>query len=282
MAENRWARLDDGAGRVVFLDVAGGSDRVLTADRDELIGDGTFTARTLRSGRKLTLGGLAHCPDQAQTEQFERMLSGLFLSDTIGTGTKGTLVHDNGTGPLTAEGVEPDGPPRIETDFRFGRVRFEIPLFAPDPYLRAEPQLSTTSPAGLDAGLEWPLFDNGAGVTTGFLEWSVGSSQVAVPVTNHGNAVAYPVVVVSGNFPSGVSVALSTGARVTYRGTIWPASPATIDFGGSLSIGGVDQSWAVTDPVWGGVAPGGVVSFSVEPVSGGAGSAVLELRSTYL
>lgn len=292
----RWATLDDGASRSITLTTGVNSSDVLTdvtgwyggaglrTERIDRLGDGAFPSPTVREGRKLTLTGVAQRATPAQIEQFVRELSGMFPSGT----TKGHLEvgHENGDA-LTAVGVEPDGPPRITTSFDYGWCRFEIPLYVPDPYLYGDPAQTVAFTATLGSGLEYPEFDNADGVTTGVLEFG-SSMPEPVPVVNTGNAVAYPVIEVAGDFRSGFTLALA-GDRagggswgVTYSADVRPGAPVVVDMGGRVLVGGRDQSWALTRRDWGGVRPGGAVSVSIAPNSGGDGTARLMLRPTWM
>lgn len=290
---HRWAYLSDGALTAIGLRAARGDDALTALDgwyggvefrldgRASRLGDGTFPAATKRGGRKLTLAGVVQRNTAEDIERYERALSGLFPSGE----TKGWLEAENSTGVLLCEGVEPDGAPRITTNLDYRWCQFEVPLYSSDPHLYGPVQSTTAWTGGIGEGLIFDLFDD-EDDTTGFLEF--GSNAYAAPASlvNVGNATAYPKVIVQGSFPAGFVLRLTSAGRVfgvTYNGPVTNAAPLVVDMRGSVTMNGVDQSRYLTVRDWDGVAPhGGTVTVAIDAVSTGAGSARLELRSTYL
>lgn len=299
---NRWATLNDGYGNEIHLttgtDAAighilltkldgfyGGSEFRL--ERTSRLGDGLFNSGTNRNGRKLTLAGVASFATGEETEAFARMLSGLFLSDSHYHIEKqsGWLEAENSNGILRAHRVEPDGEIKIQTQIVQCWVRFEIPLLCPDPYLYGPLQQTMAFTAGAGGGLEYVLFDDETATTTGVLEFGAGAVEGAASLVNTGNAVAYPVVEVVGDFPSGFELRFSGDGPsrwgVTWAGMLSRQEPAWVDMSGSVSVGKLDQSRYLTERFWGGVRPGGQVTVSVFANSGGSGSARLTLLPAY-
>lgn len=277
----------------------GGSD--IRTDKTARWQDGTYLGHLWREGRQLTIAGY-HKIDctldpEYEADRLRRAISGAFKSGSRSPGTVRVTEHSTGV-TLECLGVQLDGRPKFTLNLPKGRVDWELPLMSGDPYLyevmAPGADSVSASPLGPGSGLEFPLFDDEeTGTTTGFLEWTGIAAAAAGTAHNFGNAVAYPRIIVEGTFPSGFRLTLTgdgpvddLGAKkpweVTYRGDVSPASPVTIDMAGTILINDVDQSWALSDPHWGGVDPGGSVTFDIEPISVGAGTATLQLRSTYL
>lgn len=291
-------RLDDGCGFVFEATNHVNADVIVTkldgwfgvdvrTDWQARATDGAFGHELWRDGRKLTLGVTeVMLSDRAAVEDRAREISGVFDSGEVGDGT---LAVDGITGVLTAEGVALDGAPRVVHDISRLRVQWELPLMVPDPCLYGPTQSMQVATPLSGMGLEFPLFDDeDTGVTTGFLEWGEAAASTTGPLSlhNHGNATAYPVITVEGAFPSGFRLILAGDGparwEATYRGEVFPAAPVVVDMAGSIAIGGIDQSWALHDPHWGGVRPGGGVAAAIEAISSGSGTATVTLRSTYL
>lgn len=246
--------------------------------------DGVFPDELWRGGRKLTLGVTEWLETEQEVERRAREISGVFRSGRAGDGelTVSGIVDE-----LSAVSLALDGQPKVARFLRAGRIEWELPLLAPDPYLYGPVQATTAFTPGTGEGLVYPLFDDDAGNTTGVLEFGE-SAPPAATLVNTGNAVAYPTIEVVGDMRSGFDLALAgdqtTSGRwgVTYRGDVRPAAPVTVDMAGRVLVNDVDQSWALTRRDWGGVEPGGSVTVTISPAAGGAGTARLSLRPTYL
>lgn len=290
-----WTLTDEPGAKDVFTKLDGWYGADTRLDTNPMWQDGTHVGQLWREGRKLTVGG-RHKIDcdisQVEDEQnrIRRAIAGAFRSGTYGDGF--VRVTEEATGvTLEARRVQLDGIPRFKLGGEDGprTVSWELPLLAGDPLLyewRPVPYLLTAYTAGLDSGLEYALFDDADGVTTGFLEYSGERDSTTGALVNWGTAVTYPQVTIQGVFPSGFRVVL-TGTQtrpweVTYRGEITAATDVLVDFSGSVAVNGIDQSWAVTDPHWGGVEPGEAVTVRIEGISGGVGSATLLLEPAYL
>lgn len=296
-----WTLTDRPGANHVFTKLDGWLGTPIRVDKNPMWQDGTHVGQLWREGRPLTIAGFhrfCDAPNRAdEAERLRRAISGAFRSGQSGDGL--VRVTEESTGiSLEAHNVQLDGAPRFRVDGTDGdyMVTWELPLFAGDPLLyehRQTPFLAQLYTPGADSGLEYALFDDADGVTTGFLEFTGEKDVAVVPLTNWGNAVAYPQVTVQGNFPSGFRLvltgdgpALRDGTRapweVTYRGEVLPSLEVTVDMSGMLLIDGIDQSWAVSDPHWGGVEPGGTVTGKLVGVAGGLGQATMTLTPAYI
>ena len=100
-------------------------------------------------------------------------------------------------------------------------------------------------------------------------------------VTNQGNATAWPVVTVSGDFPGGFR--LTSGTRAVEFGfAVFPQSPVVVDMAGSVWVGGAERSHWLRRRDWISVPPQGSASIALDPLAGGTGRAVVAVRDTWL
>lgn len=295
-----WTLTDQPGDLNMFTKLDGWFGTPTRVDRTPLWRDGSHSGPLWRPGRELTIAGFhkfgCTVPDRAaERDRLMRAISGAFRSGAVGQGTV-QVTEANGI-TLEAVGVQLDGVPKFTTGSR-DHFMWELPLYCDDPHLYEVAQLGAgrveANPAGTGSGLEYPLFDDEeTGATTGFLEWAGEASSGGGVLMNLGNATAYPTVTIVGDFPSGFVLTLSgdkdrttdpleTRWGVTFLGSVYPGSPVTVDMGGRIFIDGLDRSWALSEPFWGGVEPGGQVTFTIDPISVGSGTATLDLRSTYI
>lgn len=252
---------------------------------EDRLGDGGFSAPLWRQQRKLTLGVTEWLPSRDATAERARQVSAVFRSGDDGHGR--VVVDDPSLGRISTPAVSLDGRPKVIHSERDCRIEYELPLICDDPYLYGEPVQSQAFVQGTGTGLIFPLFDDADGNTTNKLEFGDELPQPATLI-NTGNATAYPVVTVTGDMRSGFILSLSGDKdgsgpwRIAWQTDTRPGSPVTVDFSGSVTVDGVDQSWALTERGWGGVRPGGAVNFSISPIAAGSGSALMTLRPTYL
>lgn len=105
-------------------------------------------------------------------------------------------------------------------------------------------------------------------------------------VQNKGNSEAYPVFVLNAN-TSGFKVNNGSGRTIAYSGTTRVGSPVTIDtFTGRASVGGSDQSYALTARNWFTVPAGGsirpTVDFIASPNVEADLSMIVKIRDTWI
>ncbi|GAA2178565.1 hypothetical protein GCM10009785_01640 [Brooklawnia cerclae] len=247
----------------------------LTAERAErATGDGTFPATIHRSRLQLTARGITTgLGSAAAVDQEGRRLRGMF-ADLANLGTIEVVERDGRV--LTAK-VELDGETKVSTHAEFGWLEWEIPLSMPDPFRYGSSRTWRIMPPGADSGLVWPLFSEGDELTWG------ADARVPAVVANQGRAPAWPVITVVGDFPAGVRLGDGLGAWVAWRRPCLPQTPVVFDFAShSVTVGGADQSWALTERGFWSVPPGGSVSPVLQPLGSGGGYADVEIRDTYL
>ncbi|OYO16640.1 hypothetical protein CGZ93_17930 [Enemella dayhoffiae] len=185
---------------------------------------------------------------------------------------------------ISAVSLALDGNRKVRYSVDSCMVEWELPLISPDPYLYGVPQAMRIVTPGAGRGLVWPLFRNKAGQQIGRLDWGTPDESDTEPLTNTGNATAYPVVRVHGNFPAGFELVLAAGGwhRIVFNADI-RGREIVVDFAGSVTVDGVDMTWALSERGWAGVEPGQQMSASIRSLSAeGSGTADVELRATYL
>jgi len=287
-------RLTDNAGVVVeavtgvesgqlLMDLEGWLGGVgVRSDRTDRLGNGTMKTPVWRTGRELTASGITDCDDRQAAEIVARRLSGLFPSPESGNAF-GVLAGRHDGGDWLYCDVKLDGTIKITIDAdRFGGidgriVSWEIPLYADDPYLYSAGRSVRVSSGSGDAGLVWPLFSEGDVLT-----W--GTSDVeTTQIVNRGNSEAFPTVTVLGDFPSGFRLGDGHGRWVVWRRPCYPTTPVLVDFAThSVTVGGADQSFALTSRDFWSVPADGVVAPVFEPLQAGSGYADFVVRDRYL
>lgn len=157
---------------------------------------------------------------------------------------------------------------RITTDqqYELGLALAEAEFFAPDPNGYGPGRSATTGFAELTGGLAFDLFTDGAGTTTGYLEFGEQGSSGRVDLTNEGNAETWPVLEISGPTPSAgfEIVDVPTGRRVRYVGVVPAGSVLTLDTAaGSVLLDAVaDRSGLLTVREWAPVPASGATSLA--------------------
>lgn len=251
-------------------------------ERVERLGDGEFPSMVHRIGRDFNLAVLERFEQARDVIVRAREVSSVFRSGEAGRGTLRAWFE--GTEVLESVDVALDKRPRVRQNLDNLTLTYELPLYSPDPYLYGEVQSRRIVTAGAGRGLVWPLFRNKAGAQVGRLDWGAPDESDISPLANTGNATAYPVVRVSGNFPAGFELSLTAGDwhRIVFNADV-RGREIVVDFSGSVTVDGVDMSWALSERGWAGVEPGQQATAAIRSLSAeGSGVAHVELRPTYL
>lgn len=201
------------------------------------LGHGLFGGPVSRTGRSMTLKADLQFRSQQDRDVADRYVSGILHGVEAGTLTYwvdglrlSTRVQLDGEVQHTAEGYE--------------WVTLQVPLLAPDPFLYAPARESTMATPGMGAGLKW----SGGLLGGGFLRW--GGSVPDAVVENAGNAEAWPVYVVEGDFSAGFRIDVN-GHSLTYSDPVFRGTPVTIDTGsGQVLVNGQDRTHRLTTRSW--------------------------------
>lgn len=206
----------------------------------------------------------------------ERVRLGAALAD----GELGELAMEGGPLPRLTVGVQRTG------QVLLARVSpttydFSLVLKAPDPRVYGEDRVTYLFPSGTGVGLRYPLYGQRSD-PSGARVLSYGAAiSTADPVANAGTAPAWPVIVATGDWPSGFDVNVG-GRVVAWPQPTAPQSPVVIDMAGSITVGGVDQTHMASRRDWSSIPPGGEIYPILTPGQAGAGWAEVHVRDTYI
>ena len=233
----------------------------VSSTKTDRLGDGVSQSGWRRPGREITVGGTYFSPGEADSRAFIAMLDGLGAS-----GGLMRLVRHAGPDVRWCD-VRLDGDPKVTAvvEDDFGRVEWELPLYAPDPHLYGPERTVQATTAAAGYGLVWPLFDSGV------LDWGADGPAANGTLWNAGTVDAWPVVTVVGNAASGFVLSDGQGHEVVYRGAVTVQAPVTVDFAsGSAVQSGSDRGELLTGRGWWCVpANGGSVTPAVRPLQAG-------------
>lgn len=242
------------------------------SEKIELGTHGNFPTPTLRSGRVLTMSIQVY---RDNLEAWDREISGLFSDGGFAS------LEVTGGGITLETTVQLDGEVKTVVNLDNGWATAEIPLHASDPFLYGEDRTTFLIPSGMGVGLRYPLYgqvkDSGGNAVL-----SYGTAvSTRDPVANAGNAPAWPVIVVVGDWSAGFD--LSVGDRViSWPHPTAPQSPVEIDMRGKIRVGGMDQTQMASRRDWSSIPPRGEIYPVLTPVQAGSGWAEVHVRDTYL
>lgn len=256
------------AGSDVLLgDVAGWHGGVaVTGQFTDRIRHGQFPVKGRGGARILSLSLSRWADTDAEMEAFRRGVSAV-----LGDGESGTLAVD-WDGMVLSATVQRDGEVAVSHDAGFATAL--IPLRAPDPFLYGPQQTVFLHPIGTGVGLEYPLYADGV--------LSYGAAITSQdPISNPGNAPAWPHFLIVGDFPSGFRV--SAGGRVVeWPVPTVPQAPVLVDMSGSIWVGSSNQTHRAGRTEWFDIPPGSTIDPVFEPIQFGSGWAEARIWPTFL
>jgi len=153
-----------------------------------------------------------------------------------------------------------------------GLAEYVLQMTARDPVKYGLPRTLSTGPPTAGGGLEFNLFDGGAG---GLLHFGVNGNLGRVTLTNAGKARVWPSLLVTGGLTTGFFVQrLDTGQVVRYDRVVPDGSTVSVNFrtGETLIDGLSDGSGFLTRYEFFSVGPGESVEVQFNPISGVSGS----------
>lgn len=268
----------DGPGELWLTDLKGwfGGVGVDTQKTQRPLGHGYFPAAVRRSGRSLTLESFMYFRNDD-----DRLVADRFISGVLWDGSESTLTVTTATLTLSAT-VRLDGEIGHVYDGVRG-VKLQVPLSAPDPFLYGPAQTAQVYPTGAGVGLRYPLFTDGAGASTKTLSYGKANPNTRAVIQNRGNATAYPLIRVVGDFPSGFVLRDSSNRTVEYPSPVWSQAPVEIDSReGAVYQSGVDQTYRCTHRSWFSIPAGGTDSYRVSSIQPGDGHAEIIHSDTYI
>lgn len=262
------------AARDFFLDSAAlvGWDDGVGARRQVTqrpVTNGDFPDIATMAARSLTLTGTARANTPQDLHAMRDQLMGL-LSD----GQYTQIAVQNSAGTRYATVGQDNTPSWVQHADTF--ASFKLDLFQPDPRIYGEQHMisiygAPTAAAGLDYTLTYPL------------DYHTAVSQQTQYIFNNGNADAWPVFTVAGNFYGGFTITDNLGHKITYMGDASLYASVVIDTAaGTATQGGQDRSTLLTSRDWFSVPAGGSIQPSFNPVNGATGWCDIIYRDTWL
>lgn len=241
-------------------------------------GHGTFATPGYRRGRVVTLQAVALAATVEAAGIRRREAAAL-----LGDGTFSTLTVTEPDGHVTTAAVRIDAQPLVAWRPGWDYVRAQWQFYAPDPYRYGPAQQVQTGLPVPSGGLRFPLFTDGAGVTTGVLEFGPLSEVGTATMANPGSADAWPLVRADGPLPAGFSVVTPGVGKVTYAGAIPEGSYVEVDYAAGTAVmdGVVDRGTSLTWRQWAPVPPGGEVPYLFQAPSYSAGLLTVTVYPTY-
>lgn len=221
---------------------------------------GLFAERAWRGGLSPIVDGAVYGPRPAVSRAV------LQLSALLADGRLGEMTVTD-LGPLTA-GVRLAAEPLID-DAAGTAARFQFQLLAPDP-LRYGPPTSVQTPFPAPAGgLAYPLYTDGAGATTGWLDYGEYGHTGRVTVSNPGTADTWPQFTVAGEVDAaGFEIArVRTADRLVFPGPVPAGSTLVLDSatGAVLLDGFADRGGLLTHRGWAPIPAGGSAEYAFIP-----------------
>jgi len=232
---------------------------------------GDFPEKAEMSARLISFSGTAVATSIVKLQQMRDLLVG-----TLADGSYDTLKVETVAGTrFSTVGLEGSTSWVQQSDLF---ATWKIDFYAPDPFIYGEARTinlgssQATSGGGLKYILTYPLNYN--------TDQSLNRGDT---LTNAGNAVSWPTVKVTGDYPDGFTIMDNNDHRVTYEGQVSYQTPVTIDMGRGVALqGGIDKSTQLLERDWFSVAPGEILRPSFEPLSTGTGFCDIIIRDTWI
>lgn len=227
-------------------------------------GHGTFAQPAFRQGRLVVIEGTALCDSRSVAAIAQRKLSALLADGSFGD----LLVEDMDVESLTAS-VQLGAAPDVDWSLSGNVVRFQLPLYAPDPLRYSDPIALSTGFPNLIGGLRYDLYTDGLGSTLGYLDYGEPSETGTVTLSNPGTAdIPVLIQVVGPVDEAGFDVIqVGTGKRLTFEDPVGAGSTLVLDGAtGAVVIDGVaDRGGRLTWRDWPIVPAGGSVELLFSP-----------------
>lgn len=254
-----------GLGNEYILDptaVVGWSDGAVVrrADTPRLGKSGDFREPASFGARIVTLSGTAVADTHHDLLRMRDDMMSLF---TV-TDYDSLSIDINGSKRWLKVGLEGTPSWVQQTD---NVASFRISFYAPDPHLYGyvsiiQTNITRANKGGLAFPLKYPL--------------KLSAVDVAPPIINNGNAPAWPIFKVIGDFKLGFTIQDNLGNGVRYNGMVTKVSPVIIDMGkGTATQNGIDRTTNLDYRNWFSIPPKSSIRPSLIPtpdLSGDAGT----------
>lgn len=225
---------------------------------------GAFGERGWRGARSPGLRGSAVCPSREAASVIADRLASLLADGEFGPFE--VADEDQGTRSARVRLVSA----LVEWDRSSTVVDYDLTFLAPDPLRYGSPLTLTTGFPVQQGGLRFPLYTDGAGTVTGFLDYGAAPETGTVTLTNDGTADSWPVFEVAGPIPvEGFElVEAGTGRRVVFAGAVASGSSLVIDSatGSAVIDGTAERGGSLTVREWFPVPAGGSTSVTFLPL----------------
>ncbi|HLS46082.1 MAG TPA: hypothetical protein VK045_11665, partial [Ornithinicoccus sp.] len=176
---------------------------------------GTFAERAWRDGRLTIVEGAVLCPSRAVAASAVRVLAAVLADGQFGE----LEVVDADEGTLSAQ-VRLGAEPTVDWVRGSTTVRYQFPLYAPDPLRYGDLVSVSTGFPELVGGLVYPLYEDEDGNDVGWLDYGPPSTSGVVALENPGTATSYPQFEVTGPAPGFEVVRVGTGERLVFDGAV--------------------------------------------------------------
>ena len=243
----------------------------LVIERVKRLSHGSVSGPASREGRGYVMRGVTSGLTAEAAILEQQRVKAMFAA--LGDGVLEVRDPDS----TRAVTVHLDGEILADDDYlEFGWFRWEIPLWADDPYRYGPARVTTITPTQYGPGLQYPLFE------PGHLDFGQLATAPVQPITNSGDTTMWPLVRVYADCPSGFR--LRSGSRVVeWRDACSLAAPVVVDMSGSVLLaGGMDASSSLARREWISVPRESSTVIELELLGPGTGWAEVTARDTWI
>jgi hypothetical protein len=232
------------------------------------VSSGDFMEPYTLSSRLISLSGTAIAKTASELQVMRDNLMGLFAPGEYAEMTVQTTASTR----YAVVGLEGSISWTIQTD---NVAVFKIDVYAPDPYIYGDTRSFQTGSYQRTGGILYPIKYP--------MDFNLGTLNTAQTIKNNGNAEAWPVFKVIGDYYSGFTITDNVGSVVRYTGMVTMTAPVFVDMGrGTATQNGVDKTTLVTSREWFSIPPGGTISPRFTPIQNGSGWCDIIYRDTWI
>lgn len=232
------------------------------------VGGGDFAERGRNGSRVISITGLAEADSRAVLHQMRDDFTSI-----LNHGNFSELKVTSGAGVRYATVGLSSAPSFVIQTDTF--ATFKLDLYSPTPEIYGPKKTAYLPGMTLLGGLGYPL--------TYPLQFNAPVKLQSTFAENDGNASAWPIFKVTGDYLSGFTVTNGQGRKVTYRGAVSSSAPVFIDMGqGSAIQNNVDKSYNLSERDWFAIEPGTTIQPQFIPLDGGSGWCDIIYRDTWI